>query len=335
MQGFPELDRRAFLARHGAMDGHNADMKRLLRALGWFFLAVSASAFAQGDLAEHPDQPFLWKIEGKELKKTSYLFGTIHLGGGKLANLHPAAESAFQQCEVLATEIPCDAPTQMKMALQLMRKDQKKLSESIGKDRLKLVEAELKAIQPQLDLTPFEPMKTWVLAVTLPMLKSQLAGEEAMDATLWNRATKMQKSTSSIETADSQLALFEQFDESEQLALLDETLRTMKKDRDAQRDSSQEMVDAYLSGDLQAIKKEIDKSIEEMRQGPNKELGERFYRQLLTERDASMAKSIAKKLSQAPEKSHFFAAGAAHFAGETSIISHLEALGYKVTRIKK
>ena len=309
-------------------------MKRFLHLLGWFFVALAAPVVAETELS-HPTKPFLWKMEGKELKKPCFLFGTLHLGGGKLDTLHPAAESAFLDCDVLATEIPIDPQTQMKMALQLMRKDDQSLSDSIGEDRIKLVEAELKAINPQLDLAPFEPMKTWVLAVTLPMLKSQLTGAEAMDASLWKRAKKAQKATTSIETADSQLALFEQFDEPEQLALLDETLRTMKKDRDEGKDSVQTLLDAYLSGDLENLKKEIDKSIDEMRRGPHKELGERFYRKLLTERDESMAKSIAKKLSAAPEKSHFFAAGAAHFAGETSIISHLEALGYKVTRIEK
>jgi uncharacterized protein YbaP (TraB family) len=308
-------------------------MKSLFRSL--FLCLIAAATFAPAEEAQHPAKPLLWKIEGKDLAQPSYLFGTIHLGGGTLAKLHPTAEKAFQSCDVLYTEIPSDAKTQMLAAMKMMRQDNQTLSKSLGAERVKLAQAELQAINPQLDLAPFEPMKTWTLAMTLPMLKAQLLGEEAMDAVLWKRATQAKKSTDSIETAESQLALFDQFDESEQLALLDETLRMMKKDRESGKDSMQDLIDAYLSGEVDRVKKEIDQGVDEMRQGPNKELGERFFRMLLTERDQSMAKSIAEKLKAAPTKCHFFAAGAAHYAGEISIISHLRALGYEITRIER
>jgi hypothetical protein len=52
--------------------------------------------------------------------------------------------------------------------------------------------------------------------------------------------------------------------------------------------------------------------LDEMRKGEHKELGERFYKKLLTDRDASMAEVIVKKLAKSPGDCHFFAAGAAH-----------------------
>ena len=310
-------------------------MKLLFRSLcASVFLLPFLSANAAEEPA-HPLKPMLWKIEGKGLTKPSYLFGTSHLGSGPLGKLHPTAEKAFQECDVLYTEIPSDEKTQLAITQQLVRKDNKTLVQSIGEKLKNQVETELQAINPALDITPFQPMKTWVMAVSLPMLKAQLAGEEAMDATLWKRAEEAEKQTDSIETAASQLGLFDQFNEEEQIILLGETVRLMKEDRAAKKDSMQILIDAYVSGEVDAIKKEMDKGIAEMAKGEHKELGERFYQKLLTDRDRSMAETIAKKLADTPAQCHFFAAGAAHFAGDVSIRSHLEKQGYKITRIEK
>ena len=197
------------------------------------------------------------------------------------------------------------------------------------------LDEELAAINPQLDSEPFQSLKTWAVAATLPMLKAQIGGEQAMDGTLWQRAEAEEKKTDSIETVESQLGVFDAFNEEEQIIMLSETLKMMKEDRLAKKDSMQELIDAYVTGDLQSLQKTLDKSLDEMRKGEHKELGERFYKKLLTDRDASMAEVIVKKLANSPGDCHFFAAGAAHFAGDKSIRAHLEKAGYKITRIEK
>lgn len=283
---------------------------------------------------DHPVKPLLWKVEGGKLSKPSYLFGTIHLGSGALAKLHPAAEKAFDSADVLYTEIPMDAATQLMLAEKCVRDDNQTLSQSIGEDLSKQLDAELKSINPQLDSKPFQQMKTWVVFVSVPMLESQLKGEKAMDSTLWKRAAAANKSTSSIETAKSQVAVFESFTEAEQSVLLAETLRVMKEERLAGKSGNKDLVDLYVSGNPEKLKKEMDKQIEEMCVGPHQELGKRFYSKLLTDRDLSMANTIAKLLAGQPDKIHFFAAGAGHYIGKPSIRSHLEKLGFSVTRIE-
>jgi uncharacterized protein YbaP (TraB family) len=300
---------------------------------GLFLLSEPIASAAEAP--PHPLKPLLWKIEGKDLAKASYLFGTIHIGSGPLATLHPAAEKAFQECNTLYTEIPLDPQQQLAMTKKLMRNDKKTLAQSIGVKLKDLVEAELQAINPALDLTPFNPMKTWVMAVSLPSLKVQLAGGASMDDNLWKRAKKSEKQTGSLETAESQLAIFDQFKEEEQIILLSETIRLMKADRDEKKDSTKIIIDAYVSGEIDTIKKEMDKGMEEMTKGEHKELGERLCQKLITDRDRSMAATIGTKLAEAPAKCHFFAVGAGHFAGEVSIRSHLEKQGYKITRIQE
>jgi uncharacterized protein YbaP (TraB family) len=236
---------------------------------------------------------------------------------------------------VLYTEIPFDQKTQLGATRLLLRNDQKTLVQSIGEKLKNRLDEELTAINPQLDSEPFQSLKTWAVAATLPMLKAQIGGEQAMDGTLWQRAEADEKKTDSIENVESQLGVFDAFNEEEQIIMLSETLKMMKEDRLAKKDSMQELIDDYVTGDLQSLQKTLDKSLDEMRKGEHKELGERFYKKLLTDRDASMAEVIVKKLTNSPGDCHFFAAGAAHFAGDSSIRAHLEKAGYKISRIEK
>lgn len=310
-------------------------MQSLIRFFATVALAILPQLAFSEEAPAHPVKPLLWKIEGKGLSKPSYLFGTIHLGSGPLAKLHPAAEAAFEQSDVLYTEIPFDQKTQLGATRLLLRNDQKTLVQSIGEKLKNRLDEELAAINPQLDSEPFQSLKTWAVAATLPMLKAQIGGEQAMDGTLWQRAEADEKKTDSIETVESQLGVFDAFNEEEQIIMLSETLKMMKEDRLAKKDSMQELIDAYVTGDLQSLQKTLDKSLDEMRKGEHKELGERFYKKLLTDRDASMAEVIVKKLANSPGDCHFFAAGAAHFAGDKSIRAHLEKAGYKITRIEK
>ena len=309
-------------------------MKHLIPTIALLLTIAPISVRAEEQL-KHPVKPLLWKIEGGDLKKPSYLFGTIHLGGGPLNKLHPAAEKAFEESEVVLTEIPMDAKTQLGTMGKLMRKDGKTLTESIGEDLSKELDAELRAINPALSSKPFQPLCTWAIAATLPMLEIQLTGATAMDKRIWDAAVKKDKKTDAMETADSQLDIFASLTEEEQIGFLSETLRTMRKDREEGKNSIKELTDAYIQGDAALIKKLVEKSFQEMREGPQKELGEKIAEKLLPQRDKTMAATIAEKLKASPDTVHFFAAGTAHFTGEPSIRSHLEKAGYRITRIEE
>ncbi|MCC5850136.1 MAG: TraB/GumN family protein [Verrucomicrobia bacterium] len=284
---------------------------------------------------EHPVKPMLWKIEGEDLQQPSYLFGTIHLGGGPLDHLHPAAEKAFKEATLVLTEIPFDDKTQFGIVAKIMRDDGKTLSQSIGPDLSQKLDEELRAINRALNSRPFQAMRTWAIAVMLPQLESQLAGDTAMDKMIWDRAVKDGKETDAMETAEFQVGLFDAFTEAEQVTLLSVTLRILREERAEGKNTVRELTDAYIQGDAELIKRMMEASYQEMREGPEKELGEKFYDILLTQRDETMAATIVERLKAAPDTVHFFAAGTAHFTGENSIPSHLEKAGYRIIRVEE
>jgi uncharacterized protein YbaP (TraB family) len=295
--------------------------------------ALVAPAFA-ADEPQHPAKPLLWKIEGEGVKKPAYLFGTIHVGTGPAATLHPAAEKAFAEATAVHTEAPFDTDTQVGAVQLVMRRDGKQLSDSIGKELSARLDEELKLINPQLNSVPFESLKTWYVAIMLPMLPFQLEGGKPLDMALWDRAAKAGKKTAGMQTTAEQLAGFRDFDEREQVVLLEETLRLLKKDRDEGKDSTKDLVDAYVSGDVDKIEAECEKSLKATSEGEHKELGERLIKRLLTDRDVIMADYIDAALKKSPDEVHFFAAGAAHYTGKNGVRAHLAKKGYTVTRME-
>lgn len=303
------------------------------------FLAFSSGTLLSGraeeswEKLEHPLKPLLWKIGGNGLTAPSWLFGTIHVGTGPLGTLHPAAQAAFDEAAILYTEIRMDPSIQMAMVPKMMRQDGKTLADSIGPEMASQLDAELKRISPAMDAKPFQSFKTWTLALTLPMLPGQLKGEKAMDQILWEKAKATGKKTSGLERSADQLEVFDHFNEAEQVRLLGATLEMMREDRDRGKDSMTEMIEAYVSGEPERLVEVLDRGTEAMTRMGEKELGDRFTKKLLTDRDVTMAATIARHLNKEPGRVNFFAVGAGHLCPAISIRSHLEKAGFTLTRI--
>ena len=307
-----------------------------IKRTAFTLLALSSTALIQAEEpAKHPVKPFLWKVEGPQLTKASYLFGTIHLGEPSVATLHPAAETAFNQADTVYTEINLSTESQLAMTPLLIRKDGKTLDESIGKDLAEQLNAELRIINPQLNSVPFQNLNTWLVASIPSLLPNQLKGLKALDLQLWEKAAAAGKKTAGLEEAEDQLKGFNTLTEPEQVIFMEEALKKMATDRAAGISQTQLLKAAYITGEIEEINTVINAAILEMKQSKHKELGEKIWQKLLTDRDVTISQSIIENLQSAPKKSHFFAVGTAHYCTDTSILFHLKKAGYTLTRIEK
>jgi uncharacterized protein YbaP (TraB family) len=299
---------------------------RLLAPLAMLALPASAD-----QAAAPPDKPILWKIESDALQKPSYLFGTVHLTTPRIAKLHPAAERAFGEADAVFAEISLDPKTQLEASALMMRGDGSKLTESIGEDTAAKLDETLRNINPALTAEIFEPMKTWAVATAIVMLPYQLKGGKSLDELLWQRAIKEGKPASGLEEMKDQLAAFEGgLNEAEQVTYLRATLENL----DEGAGLIEEIIAAYEKGDENAIGELMIRSIRDFGENEKERaIGERLLKRLLTDRDITMAATIDGLLKKQPGKSHFFAVGSAHLIGDTSIRKHLEAKGYRITRI--
>jgi len=62
-------------------------------------------------------------------------------------------------------------------------------------------------------------------------------------------------------------------------------------------------------------------------------LNKKMITRVVDDRNTKMAEKIAELCAKKPAKSHFFAVGALHYAGDTGIVSQLTRKGFKVTRL--
>ncbi|MBS0658358.1 MAG: TraB/GumN family protein [Verrucomicrobia bacterium] len=294
--------------------------------LRWLLLALTACC-ATTLLAQNSAKPFLWRIEGP---KPSYVFGTIHLGDGKVVAALERILPLVDSCEAVYTEIPMDKGTQLRAAMELMGKGS--LSEKLPKDLYERAGAALKRINPMLSLAPFETMEIWALAVSLPLLEEQFKnpGQQAMDAIIFERAEgRSGKTAAGLETLEEQLGVFRVFSTAEQIEMLRSTLDDLEETRKLRRDPIQELRQAYLSGSLE----QLDKKMNEWTGSLAAPLRDRVLDALLAQRNARMARTMQKLLKEAPGKSHFFAVGAGHLGGDKGLLAELQKAGYKLTRI--
>lgn len=307
-----------------------------IKRTAFTLVALTTTALSQAEEpVKHPAKPFLWKVEGKQLKKPAYLFGTIHLGDPAVSTLHPTAQAAFDKADNVYTEVNLSPESQMALTPLLIRDDSKTLDESIGKELSDKFNAELKLINPHLDSVPFQTLKTWVSITVLEQLPGQLKGLKSLDLQLWKNAKATGKKTAGLEDPKEQLKAFNTLNEEEQIIFFSESLKYKKKNRAEGKNEMELMKNAYITGEIDEVNNVINAAIIEMRKGEHKELAQKIWQQLLVDRDVTISNSIIEAIKKDPKKTHFFAVGTAHYCTDTSILYHLKKAGYTITRIEK
>ena len=283
----------------------------------WIAFSVSAE-----------DRPFLWKIEGE---KPSYLFGTIHSPDPRVSTLHPVVEAALLGSDTLFTELSFDVES-MQASMQLMiRDDDEELIEILGDELYARLDQTLKGISPLISAQLFEKAEIWSIFLSLSLLEHQLKypGRAALDVVLWNKAQQNDIERHGLETPEEQVEGLEELSLREQIRILDESLDLYQEYQTQQKSPLEDLVIAYLSGDLETLGSEMQNQVD-----LEDETNRKLYEFLLTKRNKRMAERIYENMTTSPNSTFFFAIGAAHFWGTDSIIEILEMKGLDIARVE-
>lgn len=280
---------------------------------------------------KHAVDPMLWSVSKKGMTGSAWLFGTVHVADPRITNLHPAAASAFKSADRVYTEVDMSMEAQLATAQIMMRKDGKTMTESLGPELVKKVNAEIALVSPMLTMEPFNPMKTWLLVVILPQLKEQMEGKQPLDLQLWNKAKEAGKKTLPLETAEEQMGGMNALTEKEQVTLVQLSVDRLIEDRAKGADSLKELLDLYLQGDVKQLGDYFEKEFNDEK--IPKELVEKLASALFYDRNQRIANNIDKELTQNPDQSHFFAVGTGHYLNDKNIRQFLEKKGYTVRRV--
>ena len=265
-----------------------------------------------------------YKIEGNNLEKPSYIFGTHHLAPLSVVednNVIPIFEEVDQVVgEIDLTQYPMAIG--MAMQSHMLAPADSTLSKIISPEDYEIINEEFKklSIIPGADLSMFDMMKPMVVSslVAVTIMSRQIEGydpQNQLDTYFLMKAKEDGKTIVPLETPEFQASVLY---DSEPLAYQAEGLVEMLKEPSKVIDSGQKLNKAYFEGNLDemyALSEQDDEHPE-------------FMAALLERRNADWLTKLPGIMNEAPT---FIVVGALHLAGEKGLLEGLRQLGYTVT----
>lgn len=286
-------------------------------------LALLGAAHAQtaAQPQSKPRRFLMWKATSPSA--TVYLVGSIHVGDSGMYPLPQQVESAFAAAKVLAVEINIKNADQAKTMELVQKYGMYGPDDSLSKHLSKETSAALDTFCSKRGLPRegIEQLRPWVVAVTIASFSWKEAGEDpslGIDMHFLNESKEPQR-IDELETMESQLALFANATEEEQVALLQSTL----KQGDKIKDMIKRIQGAYVSGDPDKLQKVMDEESDAGTQSLTKKL--------LDDRNVTMTARLDEYLKG--KEPVFVVVGAAHLVGEKGVARMLRDKGYKVEQV--
>lgn len=309
---------------------------RLRRALAAVALALALPALAQDDCPPPPapptpqaladaqrharDRGFLWRLEKDG--RSSWLYGTVHLGRREWAFPGPLVAQALAQSQMLALELDLlDPDTQRRLAAGSAARPGETLPPALQQrlDRRARAECaapqQLAALRPELQLA------------TLSMLAGRRLGLEpgyGIDASLSALARRDGKEVAALETVDEQLRTIAAASRTELLELTRSTLDELDSGR-AQA-MLEQIARLWALGDHARLARYAEWC--DCQRTPAETAA---MRRLLDDRHPAMAARL--DALHRGGRSVFAAVGSLHLTGPRSLPALMAQRGYRVERI--
>ena len=273
-----------------------------------FFLFTGFYSFPQ-------QSSLLWEISGKELKKPSYLYGTMHVQDARVFQFGDSVLPAFERCEAFAGELLVDNSNPMAMMKYIMMPKDTTLSMLLNEEEYKLVkekaEEKLGFLAPMID-----KIKPFFTSAMLAEMEFQSDSMTSLDDYFQKLGKEQGKKLIGIETAAEQITALDKTSLNEQAKMLVESLQ----DEDKYDRMIDDMFEIYLSQDLDKLEKFMNES----------GLSQVTTKSILIDRNKVMTERIDTIIQKRPT---FIGIGAAHLGGKEGVIKGLEEIGYTVKPI--
>ncbi len=286
-----------------------------------FFFAVGSAHAAEPAAA--PNRGTLYKIQQGE--HTLYLFGTIHVGAQDFYPLEPRVSGLLKKAPVLALEIdPLGDPQKLARAVQRHGISPKGSSALTPAWRQRL---DRLLGQYHIEPDSVATMKPWLLASLLTVSEFAAQGYEAsmaVDAHLARQAHDAGQKVIELESADSQMALFDKMTPAEQLEFLQEAIASIEDKEQASQ--AREIAEAWRNADAPALEALAHKAEDD------DTFSGRFVQKVLLEgRNPALADGMVKLMAR--ENNSVAAIGILHLVGKYSVPELLRKRGLNVERI--
>jgi uncharacterized protein YbaP (TraB family) len=284
--------------------------------------AAPPAATAPAAKAALPDaDPAMWVV--KDDDTTIYLFGTFHVGDGKVDWFNDEVKTAFDQSrEVVLELVPPEDPKTMAPLIQKYAMDQsgKTLTEKLSPaGRAKLAKLLGAMGAPATALDKFTPMFAAMNLVMLPYQALGMTPEHGTETKLVGAAKSSGKTLGELEGLEAQLKMLGRIPEPAQLAALEELLAKFEE----APATIKRMVEYWNGGDAEGFA-----TLMKEMQGSTPEI----YKVMMTDRNVRWAEWIDTRLDR--PGTVFVGVGTAHLAGADSVQTLLATRGIMAARAK-
>ena len=273
----------------------------------------------------------LWEISGKNLKKPSYLYGTIHLIPKNDFFLTDATKKVFNASQKVTFEINMkemnNPLTMISIFTKAMMPNGKTLKDFLNAEDYGLVQRKFDSIGMPLKM--LERIKPMFLSVMLGTDGEKITAEgggisETSKSTSYEMeflqmGEKQKKEFGGLETVEFQMGIFDSIPYKVQAEMLVKTI----KNGSAGNDDLGKMVEMYKKQDIEAMSKMLQSDDQNELAG--------YENMLINSRNTNWIPLMAKAMS---EKITFFAVGAGHLGGEKGVVNLLKKEGYTVKPLK-
>lgn len=262
---------------------------------------------------EPVSKPFLWRAEKDG--KTTWLFGTMHLGVDAETQLPAWVMDKVGQASAFVMEADVSDPNQVARALQ--RHDGGSLRTDLGPAHWQKLET---AIGAQL-ARGFDGMRPF--AVLTVLLAKDLPMTPPMDGALVARARVAGKPLHYLETVTDQIAMIDPW-------MTAADIKAMLDHPDVASKSARTMLAAYLAGDGDTLGKMFEDQTLWLAAGRKPETFPAYLDALLVKRNRAWLPQIEKLHG---EGGAFVAVGAGHLVGPGNLLDLLSARGFTIHRV--
>ncbi len=260
----------------------------------------------------------LWKIEGKNLKEPSYLYGTMHVKDNRAFQFGDSVKIAFDSSKLFALELNLDSVNQLSAMMAMMMSGDTTLKTLLSKKKYKKVNDAFKA-KTGMSLALMNKIKPVFVSVMLSENDYKNDKSVFVDQHFFNLAKEQKKIIKGVETMEEQVSVFDKVPLKEQAKQL--YLATqVKEDTSKTNKESKKLIDAYAEGDLDALLKMTTDS----------KMSDQMNKDLIVNRNIVMAKRIGQMIQT---HNSFIAIGAAHLPGNMGVIELLKKDGYSVNPV--
>jgi uncharacterized protein YbaP (TraB family) len=281
-------------------------------------LAVALGSFTGVDAQTKAAKSFLWKVQSGP--RVMYLAGSVHALSADVYPLSPAFEQAFAASDTLVEEIDLGTAGLLGLGPMLLSKamyrDGRTFDKAVSKETHDLVVKHMKGLPMATEL--IRPMKPWMVMLTLTALQVQQAGLDpkfGLDQHFFDRAAKEKKSVIGLETAESQIDLFDSMPE----PLQEQLLRSTLDELDAQSQELAMTVAAWRRGDATTIERDILRGFQKYPAA---------YQSLIVQRNHNWMPQLEKCLARTTPC--MVVVGAAHLVGPDGLLTLLQRKGYRI-----